>query len=186
MTTLLAASGNAGTIILVNLSMTLLVDLHYLKIWLGQEVFDSSVTLVTCKDDVESATTQESQGSLRIFAVQAENYNILDVIPYDLVLNIVSMGEMDPEVVMGYFSVIRSMANKKKLYFYCCNRIEKLLPDGTITRFLDYPWSDKDQVEIDERCPWHQEYYSARFPFYHKYDGPVQHRLALMAGSTQI
>jgi hypothetical protein len=67
------------------------------------------------------------------------------------------------------------------VYFYCCNRLEKTLPDGTITRFRNYPWKDDDKIIVDELCPWHQYYYSASFPFYHQYDGPVQHRLALMA-----
>jgi hypothetical protein len=43
--------------------------------------------------------------------------------------------------------------------FYCCNREEKTLSDGTITRFKDYPWNSLDNIQIDDLCPWHQQYY---------------------------
>ena len=67
------------------------------------------------------------------------------------------------------------------LAFYCCNREEKRLPDGTITRFADYPWRGSDRVLVDERCPWHQRHYRFRPPFYRPFDGPTRHRLALLA-----
>lgn len=69
------------------------------------------------------------------------------------------------------------------LSFYCCNREEKILPDGTIVRFKDYPWSPQDDVLDDAACPWHQQYYSARPPFIHPYDGPIRHRLAVLRGT---
>ena len=63
------------------------------------------------------------------------------------------------------------------LFFYCCSRIEKVMPDGTITRFRDYPWKESDEIIVDGLCPWHQYYYTPTPPFYHRYAGPVQHRL---------
>ncbi len=63
------------------------------------------------------------------------------------------------------------------IYFYCCNREEKKLPDGTVISFKKYPWKEHDEVLIDDLCPWHQEYYAFKPPFYRRYDGPIRHRL---------
>ena len=46
-TSLLLASGLVNRVILINLDKTLLVDLWYLKLTLGEQVFDHSVGLVT-------------------------------------------------------------------------------------------------------------------------------------------
>ena len=46
MSTLLLASKSAGRVVLVNLTKTLLVDLWYLKLWMGSEKFETSVDLV--------------------------------------------------------------------------------------------------------------------------------------------
>lgn len=87
------------------------------------------------------------------------------------------MQEMNPDPIAGYFDDMREVAKHQDSFFYCCNRIEKTFPDGTTVRFKEYPWSDSDQVIVDELCPWHQEFYSIKPPFYHPYDGPIQHRL---------
>jgi hypothetical protein len=97
--------------------------------------------------------------------------------PIDMVINIASMQEMDPPIVSSYFDNIRALSRVRKLLFYCCNRQEKKLPDGTISRFADYPWGDDDQIIVDSLCPWHQNYYSIIPPFYRAYDGPHSHRL---------
>jgi hypothetical protein len=100
-----------------------------------------------------------------------------------LAVNIVSMQEMNPPVIAAYFADLRAVAAKSSLLFYCCNREEKFLPDGTVTRFVDYPWHSDDEVMVDELCPWHREYYRFRPPFYRSYDGPIRHRLVALHGS---
>ena len=181
MTALLWEAADAGTLVLVNLTRTLLVDLHYLRLSIGATAFDEQVMLLTSDSSLPGGQPGASGPGRRIIAIQAENHAVLQFLPANLVINMVSMGEMNPETTGAYFRDIRAMARDRQVYFYCCNRLEKRLPDGTITRFYDYPWSGNDHVLIDELCPWHQYYYSARFPFYHKYDGPVQHRLAVMS-----
>ena len=90
------------------------------------------------------------------------------------------MQEMDLHIIDRYFQDMRSIKTKK-LIFYCCNRIEKKLPDGTITKFKEYPWIAEDEIIRDELCPWHQEFYSFNPPFFRVYDGPIQHRLVSLA-----
>ena len=91
------------------------------------------------------------------------------------------MQEMDPPVIEKYFNNLRSAAVNKEIHFYCANREEKILPDGTLTRFSKYPWSSKDKVKVDELCPWHQSTYSYKPPFYRPLDGPIRHRLVKLA-----
>jgi len=52
MSSLLLKSQSAGRVILINLNKTLLVDLWYLKLWMGERVFEESVDLVTNKDQL--------------------------------------------------------------------------------------------------------------------------------------
>src|SRR5205823_5026710 len=77
----------------------------------------------------------------KLIAIQASNHTLLRQAPLDLVINIASMQEMDAPVIAAYFEDLRSRQDGRALYFYCCNREEKRLPDGTITRFAEYPWS---------------------------------------------
>jgi len=79
---------------------------------------------------------------------------------------------------------MREIAGKRRLYFYCCNREEKTLPDGTVARFKDYPWEDTDKFIVDELCPWHQEYYNRSLPIYRFYDGLHLHRLTRVSKSN--
>ena len=121
----------------------------------------------------------EKNGDLEetcVIAIQASNYAILKDCPIDLAINIASMQEMNPENIRNYFDddVVASTGD---LAFYCCNREEKTLPDGTITRFKEYPWNSLDIILIDEVCPWYQQYYLYIPPFYRHYDGPHRHQL---------
>ncbi|MDC0092312.1 putative sugar O-methyltransferase [Oceanospirillaceae bacterium] len=180
MTSLLLASGNAERVILVNLTKTLLVDLWYLKKSLGEDIFESSVDLVHDKDGLMAAMAKPTtgvNGVSRVIAIQAENHQLIRQCPIDLVINVASMQEMDPPVIQEYFNDIRAIASEQKLYFYCCNREEKILPDGEVTRFYDYPWLESDTIIVDELCPWHQELYNLGLPLYSLYDGPHLHRL---------
>ena len=179
MTTLLLESSSAGQVIMINLTKTLLVDLWYLKLWMGTEVFESSVDLVTDEASLSKALakplTNEAGG--RVIAIQASNHELLRNCPVDLALNIASMQEMNPPVTAAYFDDLRVIASRRDLTFYCCNRVEKTLPDGTVSKFNEYPWQASDRVLVDELCPWHQKYYTIRPPFYRPYDAPHRHRL---------
>lgn len=92
---------------------------------------------------------------------------------------------MNPSTVATYFVDMRAAARGKAapVTFYCCNRERKTLPDGTVTRILDYPWTDDDAIQVDEICPWHRTYYSRTPPFYHPYDGPIRHWLVDLAAA---
>jgi len=181
MTSLLLASRSAGCVILVNLTKTLMVDLWLLKLWMGDQVFDASVDLVLTPEGLSTALAKPgSAGFGRVIAIRATDHQLLRECPANFVVNVASMQEMDPPVIAAYFDDLRSIAGYQKLMFYCCNREEKSLPDGTITRFSDYPWAAGDEIVVDELCPWHQQYYSFRPPFFRPYDGPIRHRLAVM------
>jgi len=183
MTALLLASNSASRVVLVNLSKTLLVDLWYLKLWMGAENFEKSVDLVTGEDALLGLLEKPSDVSARegkVIAIQAKDHMLLRYLPLTMAVNIASMQEMDPPVIAEYFNDLRNTQGNQPLVFYCCNRVEKFLPDGTITRFTSYPWSTNDNVLVDELCPWHQYYYSFFPPFFRPYDGPIRHRLVVL------
>lgn len=176
MSTLLLASKSAGRVVLVNLTKTLLVDLWYLKLWMGEDVFEKSVDLVVDEAGLARALAKPHDAQ-QIIAIQASDHRLLQSCPIDFVINIASMQEMDPPVISRYFEDLRVIARKRDLLFYCCNREEKTLPDGVVTKFANYPWVDDDKVWVDGLCPWTQYYYSNRPPFYRPYDGAFRHRL---------
>lgn len=107
--------------------------------------------------------------------IEAERTKELSGMPIDLFINIASMQEMNPSTVAEYFQLMRE-SSSPSTYFYCCNRIEKKLPDGTIVRFLEYPWSSSEII-FDELCPWYQKYPVSLPPFWRSFDGEIQHRL---------
>jgi hypothetical protein len=180
-TSLLLASRSAGRVILVNLTKTLMVDLWFLRLWMGDRVFDTSVDLVTNTEDLSTALNKSTSAEFgRIIAIRAMDHQLLRQCSANFAVNIASMQEMDPPVIAAYFDDLRCIAGNQKLMFYCCNREEKNLPDGTITRFSDYPWTEGDEIHADELCPWHQQYYLFKPPFFRPYDGPIRHRLAVM------
>ena len=184
MTSLMLRNKFSSKVVLVNLTKTLLVDLWYLKLWLGDDVFKSNVKLATDISDAEKLleegeVSDEEFGT--VIAVEAKNHETIKGLPIDLVVNIASMQEMDPSTINDYFKDLRVISASRKLMFYCCNREEKQLPDGTVTKLSEYPWLDNDKVLIDELCPWHQDYYSHQPPFFHVYDGPIRHRLVEMS-----
>jgi hypothetical protein len=188
MTSLLLASNSASKVILVNLNKTLLVDLWYLRLWMGDELFDTNVDLVGDEDDLHCALEKpinRSDDIGQVIAIRAVDHALIRKSPIDLVINIASMQEMDPSVISGYFMDLRKSSSRRPLYFYCCNRDEKILPDGATTRFYEYPWAADDQILVDELCPWHKYYYSFKPPFFRSYDGTHPHRLAILAKLSQ-
>lgn len=109
-------------------------------------------------------------------------------IRFDLVTNVGSMQEMNPETVDRYFDFIRRHAGGRTL-FYCCNREHKRLRGGEVSAMPRYAWSDRDRHLVDERCPWYgyqlMTYVSPRFggvrlPRIKRYQ-PILHRLTEMA-----
>lgn len=154
---------------LINLTPVLLVDLTYIrKIFPGVEI-----VLVESQAQMAAALNQEKR---TIIALRADFQDLIRYAPIALAINISSMHEMQPPIVERYFSNLRS-AQGEQTYLYCCNRIRKELPDGTVTEFMRYPWDLKDNIIVDELCPWHQKYYTFLPPRYLNYDGPIQHRL---------
>lgn len=185
-TSILLGTHSAKCVVMVNLTKTLLVDLWFLKEWMGGE-FDSQVRLVTDENSlIEVLAEQASSTSLvKVIAIQAKDHHIITKCPIDYTINTASMQEMDPQIIEEYFNVLRSSVVKNEMYFYCANREEKLLPDGTVTRFSEYPWLIEDEVKVDELCPWHQFYCAYRPPFYHPYDGAIRHRLVKLAAQGE-
>lgn len=182
MTSLISLSNFSKNSILVNLTKTLLVDLWYLKMVIGENDFENKVVLLTASDEVNhmNAHLLSNSNEGTIVAIEAKNQQFLTGFNIDIAINIASMQEMDISIVRKYISDLRlSNVNDENhsLFFYCCNRIEKKLPEGEVTKFEDYGWDNQDEVIFDELCSWHQRYYSTRPPFYRPYDGPIKHRL---------
>lgn len=181
MTSLIHLSKFSKNTILVNLTKTLFVDLWYLREILGDESFGLKVLLLTAEDDLENLqSTVLKSGESFIIALEARNQHFIRELSLDLVINIVSMQEMDISIVQKYISDIRHSQDHHRnqpLMFYCCNRVEKKLLGGEITCFDDYGWLPDDIILFDEFCPWHQEYYTTHPPFYRPYNGPIKHRL---------
>ncbi len=166
MTSLLLQTGMR--VVLINLTRTLLVDLVSLR----NGVPEMHFALV---DDYKAFAQVLEDKSVRVIALRADDFALLSRAPISLAINIASMQEMNPEVTAGYFKAMRDC--RSEVVFYCCNREEKVLPDGTLSKFYDYPWSCDDEFIDDGLCPWHQRYYQFKPPFYPKYDGPHWHRL---------
>ncbi|MDP6683396.1 MAG: putative sugar O-methyltransferase [Desulfobacterales bacterium] len=153
-------------ILSINLGKSLFFDIFFSQKCLPEE----SVALI--QDDSQKAMLFESHSLLFL---AAETYYLLKELPIDLFINITSMQEMEPAVIDNYFEFMRH-SSSMPVYFYCCNRIEKILPDKTVVCFHKYPWKDSI-VLLDELCPWHQKYPEARFPIWRAFDGPIQHRM---------
>lgn len=124
------------------------------------------------------------------FYCPAEDLKSFPKEDFDLAINVASMQEMTMDVVDAYFEYLRK---RKTKLFYCCNRLEKTLPDGKVIRFMDYPWKRADSHLIDEKCPWHQFFFGRSaseniklgnlipVPMLHRYDGIHWHRLSILS-----
>ncbi len=169
MTCLLKILVPQANIICVNLGKILLFDLLF-----ASKVFpNEKMVLLKSNDDYDKTLEQYSM----VF-IEAENCEMLFKRDLDLFINIASMQEMNPNVIKVYFDIIRSSIGKR--YFYACNREEKVLPDGTIVRFDEYPWSIKDKIIFEEFPTFYQRFPVSTPPFWLSLDGPVKHKLAIM------
>ena len=155
------------TVISVNLGRSLFFDVLHSQKCLPAEK-PAIITAMEGREDILRAHA--------LVFLEAENYRYLSGLPVDLFINITSMQEMDPVVVENYFRYMRE-SSADRVHFYCINRIEKRLPDGTLVKFADYPWNDS-RLLMDELCPWHQVYPASGIPMWRKFDGPHQHRMA--------
>jgi putative sugar O-methyltransferase len=172
-TSLLLATFPKSRVISVNLSKTLLVDLAYIKIGLPE----INPVLVTNK---EGMTLALADLNYRLLALSASNNNLIQGLKISLAVNIASMQEMNKAIIQQYFNLIRT-SKSPETYFYCCNREEKILPDGSVTRFDEYSWL-KDDIILEDEVPLrHKKYYTLRPPFYKNYDGLHRHRLTKLA-----
>jgi len=171
MTALIMETLPHSRVILVNLTKTLLVDLAFL--------YRAFPNIGYAYVDTESAMKEAlARTDIRVLAVRADFFQVLRNAPLQLGINILSMMEMTPAVTEGYFGVLRACV-RAETAFYCCNRTEKTLSDGTITRFMDYPWNSADQILVDEYSPWDQIGYHGRLPFYYRAN-PIWHRLVYL------
>ena len=152
-------------VLVVNLGRTLFFDVLYLK-----RCFPAEKAVLLNEKNKEQL--ESSQG---ISFLQAEDYSCLKNLNIDLYINIASMQEMDPVVTDRYFEYMRT-SRADPCWLYCCNREEKQLPDGTMTRFADYDWGNCE-VFLDELCPWYQKYPASIPPFWRPFDGLFRHRI---------
>jgi hypothetical protein len=170
---LLLAAHQQVRVITVNLSKTLLVDLAYTQIGLPE----IKPVLVTDEEGMKHALAKKEN---RLIALSASKSDLIKELEIDLAVNIASMQEMDEAIIQQYFEIIRS-SKSPNIYFYCCNREEKILPDGSVIKFNEYPWLDDDIILEDEVPQWHKKLYTLRPPFYKNYDGLHRHRLTKIA-----
>jgi len=156
-------------VVCVNLGRSLFFDVLFSE----KCMHDASPALITDASDKQAVFKSHN-----LIFMPAEHYELLKGLPIDLFISITAMQEMNPETIHRYFDYIRESA-AETIYFYCCSRIEKILPDNTVVRFMDYPWNNS-QILLDELCPWHQKYPEAGIPIWRKFDGPIQHRFVKM------
>jgi len=175
LTSILLKGAPRSRVVTVNLAPVLAVDILHIR----RSINADSIALATGSAGVAAALDNPS---IKCLAICADNWQLLAKIPIGFAYNLVSMGEMNPSTIAQYFNVLRSNP-AQQTFFYCANRVEKILPDGTVVRFDEYPWRPGDQVLRDELCPWHQYYYSYFPPRYLEFDGKIIHRLAVLEKS---
>lgn len=151
----------------INLGRTLFFDAAYTK------MVHQSASAALLRD-LEDVGSGDASGKDFLF-LEAERYELLQQLEADIFINIASMQEMNINVVQNYMRFIRSQKGGDP-YFYCCNRIEKQLPDGALIRLADYGWDHADEMLVDELCPWYQCYPAWTWKFWAPFDGPIQHR----------
>ena len=162
-------------IIFINLGRNLLIDVVCFS-----SIFPDNEVLHLFREEDKEDISNHS-----IVFLEAENYELMRDLPISLFINIASMQEMDLSMINNYFDAMRTSTVES--YFYCVNREEKTLPDGSVIPFNDYPWQSSDITVsgIDGMCPWYQEYLSPIPPFWEPFDGPIWLRLIKLSTKDQ-
>lgn len=160
MTALLRTILPEALIICVNLGRVLFFDVFY-----AEKNFP-----------YEECSLNSIENDHRLIFWEAENCEALKSLSVDLFINIASMQEMDMAVIGNYFKLMRADTGGCG-YFYCCNRVRKTLPDGTVISFDEYPWNRNDKIIFDELCPWYQRFPILFPPFWEFFDGSLKHKL---------
>lgn len=127
----------------------------------------------------------------------AEDLEVLKSQTFNIAINIASMQEMNKQTVERYFLFLRQSLHRDG-YFYCCNREEKVMVGGEISRLTEYPWQSMDQHFWDDECPWYRFFLSIhrtvrgsqigrfRIPFVNYFDGAVRHRLTKLQTFSEV
>ena len=161
----LSAPEQFKKIISINLPEVHLVEIEMILL---SGVDESDLTLVDSKAGVSEFFGSDS----KVAIVSAEDVNCLLGTKIDVFVNMSSMQEMTKEAISEYFDLISGNGS----LFYCCNRKEKKLPDGTIIRFDEYPWGSAKFL-IKEVCPWMRKTMNLTRPFIRRQEVHV-HALA--------
>ena len=164
----LSAPEQFKKIISINLPEVHLVEIEMILL---SGVDESDLTLVDSKAGVSEFFGSDS----KVAIVSAEDVNCLLGTKIDVFVNVSSMQEMTKEAISEYFDLI----SRNGALFYCCNRKEKKLPDGTIIRFDEYPWGSAKFL-IKEVCPWMRKTMNLTRPFIRRQEVHV-HALAKFA-----
>lgn len=157
-------------------------DLKIVSVNLGKTLFFDYLYTATSAEEY-SLSLADSQQDTDFTFVCAESYEESNIKDIDIFINIASMQEMDLLTVRNYMNWIRSQLSET-VYFYCCNRVSKTLPDGSEINFEEYGWEDRDSVLLDDLCSWYQEFPINRPPFSQKFDGLIKHRLVKISGKS--
>lgn len=121
---------------------TLCPDAKILFINLGRNLLIDAICFSAVFPDIEPLLFQQPDRQLldnnEIIFLEAEHFERMQNLPIGLFINVASMAEMDLPVINRYFEYMRTSTIES--HFYCCNREEKTLLDGSVIRFDDYPW----------------------------------------------
>ena len=110
----------------------------------------------------------------------------------DCAVNVVSMQEMTPASVSGYFDFLRRRSGPQS-HFYCVNKLSNRLPGGEESHFMEYPWRSEDHFFLDEECPYLKFFldlhaypagprlFGLRVPLVNRFSGVHWHRLVRLA-----
>jgi hypothetical protein len=154
----------------VNLAEVLLADVVLLE---EAGVPAAWIRLVTDSASLRSAVNDPS---VRLVLLPAASAEALRAIRIDGFVNVSSMQEMTHDTIAQYFETIRASG----AWFYCCNKVSKRLPDGTIVRFDEFPWGSPRYLLGPEPCPWYARAVSGRPPFVTRFS-PTMHALVAYA-----
>lgn len=159
-------------------SAKILIDLNFPEVLLSEYLLmrDS----VPCEFAVLDAETDVGQLVSRpektILLCTPQNAELVAGMSVDLFVNIASMQEMTQESIDRYLRMMRAGSGQR--FFYCANRILKILPGGERIEFDKFGWKAADRTLLSKSpVPWHQEFYQFGWPFLRKFDGEHVHAI---------